>query len=228
MDTALFYSADARQNTTVLQSINFQEKSREIWETLSKIDVTPYVEKKVGLTYLPWAWAWAKLMDNYPDSDFYFERNSTGSEVWHFPDGSCEVRCVLTVSGITRRCWLPVMDNRNNAVKEADARDINDTKMRCLVKNIALFGLGHYIFTGETAPVQTPSAQEEKKDTQDSSTSFTLDSSLAYLSEAADKDDLRKRTQNVLKAAANRGLDGNWKEQVIAHATAVSEKFNGK
>ena len=221
MDSFIISSSDIRQQTATYKPVNFQEKSREIWENLSKIDVTPYVEKKVGLTYLPWAWAWAKLMDNYPDSDFYFERNAQGSEVWHFPDGSCEVRCVLTVSGITRRCWLPVMDNRNNAVKEPDARDINDTKMRCLVKNIALFGLGHYIFTGETAP--SPQVQEEKKDTN-----FTLDSSLAYLSEAADKDDLRKRTQNVLKAAANRGLDGEWKDKVIAHATAVSEKFNGK
>lgn len=195
--------------------------AKEIWQTLSQIDVTPFVEKKVGLTYLPWAWAWAKLMDHYPDSDFYFERNSEGSEVWFFADGSCEVRCVLTVSGVTRRCWLPVMDNRNNAVKEPDSRDINDTKMRCLVKNIALFGLGHYIFTGETAPA--PAVHEDKKDT-----GFSLESSLAYLSEAKDKDDLRRRLASVKKAADNRGVDDQFKASVLAHAKTLAEKFDGK
>jgi hypothetical protein len=113
------------------------------------------------------------------------------------------------------------MDNRNNAVKEPDSRDINDTKMRCLVKNIALFGLGHYIFTGETAPA--PAVQEDKKDT-----GFSLESSLAYLSEAKDKDDLRRRLASVKKAADNRGVDDQFKASVLAHAKTLAEKFDGK
>jgi hypothetical protein len=51
-----------------------------------------------------------------------------------------------------RMMWLPVMDHRNNAIKNPDARKISDTKMRCLVKCLAMFGLGHYIYAGEDVP----------------------------------------------------------------------------
>lgn len=68
------------------------------------------------------------------------------------PDGSGEVRCSLTVDGITRTCWLPVMDYKNKAIPNPNSRDLNDTKMRCLVKAIALFGLGLYIYAGEDIP----------------------------------------------------------------------------
>lgn len=202
---------------------NSAEKSKEIWNSLSQIDVTPYVEKKVGLTYLPWAWAWGMLMEHYPDSNFSFERHEDGSEVWFFPDGSCEVRCVLTVSGVTRRCWLPVMDNRNNAVKEPDARDINDTKMRCLVKTIALFGLGHYIFAGESAP----SNKEAKADSEEASADLLV-SAFEFISKAKDKDDVRTRTQKVLDGIKNRGNLDELKEKVIAYAKTIVEQLNDK
>jgi hypothetical protein len=136
-------------------------KAQAVWDTLSTINVNEHVEKKNGFSYLSWAWAWGVLMENFPNSKFSFVEFDGGSEVFYFPDGTAEVRCVLTVDGISRVMWLPVMDHRNKAIVKPNARDINDTKMRCLVKAMALFGLGHYIYAGEDLP-DTPKADTPK------------------------------------------------------------------
>jgi len=138
--------------------------SKEAWNKLSKVNCNDHVEKKGNLSYLSWAWAWKTLCDNYPDATFEFEKTPEGSEFWPMPDGSGEVRCSLTVAGTTRTCWLPVMDYKNKAIPNPNARDLNDAKMRCLVKAIALFGLGLYIYAGEDIPDNKPSSSEELLD----------------------------------------------------------------
>jgi len=136
------------------------EPYREVWDKLSKIDCTEKAEKKMGLTYLSWAWAWGILMEHYPDSQFevvYFTHLFTPDDGKKYPyevhpDGTATVWIKVCVNGAWRKMWLPVMDNRNNAVKNPNARQISDTTMRCLVKGLALFGLGHYIYAGEDLP----------------------------------------------------------------------------
>jgi hypothetical protein len=118
----------------------------EIWTTLSKIDVSKHVEKKNGLSYLSWAWAWGVLMQQYPQADYSFAHSEL------HPDGTVTVHCAIMIGQCHRTMWLPVMDHRNNAIKNPDARKISDTKMRCLVKCLAMFGLGHYIYAGEDVP----------------------------------------------------------------------------
>lgn len=124
--------------------------SAKVWTTLSSINVNQHSEKKGNLTYLSWAWAWGELMRHYPSSTYEFKESEKGD------DGSVTVWCELTVTdgkeSLARLMWLPVMDNRNNAVSNPDARKISDTRMRCLVKCIALFGLGFYIYAGEDLP----------------------------------------------------------------------------
>lgn len=117
-----------------------------VWETLSAIDVGAHVEKKGQLSYLSWAWAWGVLMKHYPASNYSF-LNPIRNE-----DGTVMVECDLTIEDITRRMWLPVMDHRNKAIQNPNMRQISDTQMRCLVKAIAMFGLGHYIYAGEDLP----------------------------------------------------------------------------
>lgn len=129
------------------------------WNTLSKINVNDYTEKKGNLTYLSWAWAWQKLMENYPEATYHF-----GDNEYH-PDGSVTVHCTLTVDGITRPMWLPVMDNRNNAISQPNSRQISDTKMRCLVKAISMFGLGSYIYAGEDLPQDNSTISDEQAQT---------------------------------------------------------------
>jgi hypothetical protein len=128
------------------------ETYQEIWKTLSKVDVSKHVEKKNGLTYLSWAWAWGVLMEHYPSASYEFDPHEMHS------DGTVTVHCTVRIGACHRSMWLPVMDYKNNAIKNPDARKISDTRMRCLVKCISMFGLGHAIYAGEdiqSAPVNS-------------------------------------------------------------------------
>jgi len=70
-------------------------------------------------------------------------------------------------NSLKRDMWLPVMDHKNKAVINPDACQINKTKMRCLTKCLAMFGLGHYIYAGEDLPVNLNPYTEEQKSTFD-------------------------------------------------------------
>lgn len=110
---------------------------------LSRKDVSAGVERKGNLDYLSWAYAWNALCEEHPESDFYFEEPTT------FPDGSVMVKVSVTVNERTRTMQLPVMNHRNQAIQNPSARDISDSQMRCLVKCIALFGLGIGLYLGD-------------------------------------------------------------------------------
>jgi len=120
----------------------------EIWAKLSKIDVSSHIEKKMNLSYLSWAWAWGVLMDSYPEATYEFLTPD------HHQDGTVTVFCQINIGECSRTMWLPVMDHKNNAIPTPDARKISDAKMRCLVKCMAMYGLGHYIYAGEDLPEQ--------------------------------------------------------------------------
>jgi len=126
-----------------------------VWATLSKIDVSKHIEKKANLSYLSWAWAWATLMEHYPESDYEFHPLEVGE------DGTVTVSCTVRVLQTSRMMWLPVMDNRNNSIKNPDSRKISDAKMRCLVKCIAMHGLGLYIYAGEDLPETEPAVMTD-------------------------------------------------------------------
>lgn len=110
---------------------------------LSRKDVSAGVERKGNLDYLSWAYAWNALCEEHPDSDFYFEEPTT------FPDGSVMVKVSVTVNERTRTMQLPVMNHRNQAIQNPNARDISDAQMRCMVKCIACFGLGIGLYLGD-------------------------------------------------------------------------------
>ena len=118
-------------------------------EMLLKKNVNEHVEKKNGLSYLSWAWAWQTLMEHYPDSTYEY-----GAPAGMTND-TAEVNVAVTVQGVTHRMWLPVMDNRNKSIVNPTTRDVSDSRMRCLVKCIAMFGLGIYIYAGEDLPEST-------------------------------------------------------------------------
>ena len=117
-----------------------------IWSVLSKVDCSDHIETKMNLSYLSWAWAWGILMENYPIAEYAFAENQ------YARDESVMVECTVTIEGHSRTMWLPVMDNRNNSILNPSTRQISDAKMRCLVKCLAMFGLGHYIYAGEDLP----------------------------------------------------------------------------
>lgn len=173
----------------------------DIWRTLSAVNVNEHIERKNGFSYLSWAWAWGVLMQHYPEAEFEFEADANGDEVFVFSDGSCEVRCIITIAGVSRRMWLPVMNHRNDPIKNPHARDINDTRMRCLVKCMALFGLGHYIYAGEDLP-----SEEKTSRTEDKVAVNPADAMIKAISEAADLDALKAVYTKAVRSAKNRSL----------------------
>ena len=118
---------------------------------LLKVNVNDHVERKNGLAYLSWAWAWAEILKVDPLATW--EAADTGGiPCILLPGGTAMVRVTVTVKGHTKACWLPVMDHRNKAIPNPDAFQVNTAIMRCLVKCIALHGLGLYIYAGEDLP----------------------------------------------------------------------------
>ena len=130
--------------------------AKQIWDTLSKVDVSAHTEDRGGLTYLSWAWAWGVMMEHYPDLQIKWHGQVDGDGIMRdiqvYPGGSSMVNCSVTIGDVTREMWLPVMDYRHKAIANADSRSISDARMRCLTKCFALFGLGHYIYAGEDTP----------------------------------------------------------------------------
>lgn len=142
---------------------------KSVFETLSAINVNDKVEKKSNLTYLSWAWAWGEVKKAYPDAVYnvIFDPN-TNKPYFYDETLGYMVMTSVTIKNETLEMWLPVMDGANQAmksqpyeystrygVKTVDAAtmfDINKTLMRCLTKNLAMFGLGHYIYAGEDLP----------------------------------------------------------------------------
>ena len=122
---------------------------------LLKVNVNDHTEKKNGLTYLSWAWAWAEVLKADPTATYKVEMyaNAQGNVVPYMDLGnSCIVWVTVTVFGKPITCQLPVLDYRNKCIATPNAFDINTSIMRCLVKGIALHGLGLYIYAGEDLP----------------------------------------------------------------------------
>jgi hypothetical protein len=121
---------------------------------LLSLNVNDRVEKKGNLSYLSWAWAWAEVLKFDPAATWavveYGPENNRQPCCWI--GDTAMVHTTVTIKGVERSCMLPVMDNKNNAVKNPDARKISDAIMRCMTKTAALHGLGLYIYAGEDLP----------------------------------------------------------------------------
>lgn len=145
----------------------YNEFAAEVWKRLSSVDVNKHTEKKGNFTYLSWCWAWTTLQENYPSSNY----ECLPTE-YHEGEGgkTATVWIDLTVSGdkydITRRMWLPVLNFQNKPVVNPDAMDIQNARMRCLVKAMAMFGLGSYIYSGEDLPKVDPKYKTLYSDAQ--------------------------------------------------------------
>lgn len=138
-------------------------------------------EKGKELSYLSWSYAWKKFLEHFPLARYVIEENEHGLP-YFYDEGVgyiVKTRVFPTADdSFSRAMWLPVMDGANKAMKKepysytvkrwdsarrqftqvekqveaADMFDINKTIMRCLVKNLAMFGLGIYIYAGEDLP----------------------------------------------------------------------------
>ena len=119
-------------------------------EMLLKKNVNDHVEKKNGLSYLSWAWAWAEALKADPTATYKVEM--FGDKCFMDINGTAMVFVTATMFGKPMTCQLPVMDYRNKAIPSPDAFAVNTAIMRCMTKALALHGLGLYIFAGEDLP----------------------------------------------------------------------------
>ena len=124
-----------------------------VFETLNGVNVNEHTEKKNGLTYLSWAWAWGELLKRFPDSTYTIYENRDGWN-YHTDGKTCWVKTGVTVEGKEYIEMLPVMDFKNRSIS-ADAVtsfDVNKAIQRSLTKAVARHGLGLYIYAGEDLP----------------------------------------------------------------------------
>lgn len=144
-----------------------ENKELSVFETLNNINVNEHIEKKNGLSYLSWAWAWASVKKCYPNATYtIYERDMIIDDrgnicpVNYFTDGkTCWVKTGVTINGVEHIEELYVMDFKNNSVplEVIDSKMVNKTIQRSLTKALARHGLGLYIYAGEDLP------EEEKK-----------------------------------------------------------------
>lgn len=140
-------------------------EKKSIFETLNAINCNEHVEKKNGLSYVSWAWAYAELKKAYPNSYYTVYENEKG---WnYFTDGKTAwVKTGVTVVDgdfkLEHIEYLPVMDFRNKSIplESLNSTDVNKTIQRSLTKAAARHGLGLYIYAGEDLPEE---ASEELK-----------------------------------------------------------------
>jgi hypothetical protein len=140
---------------------------KEVWDTLSKVDVNDHIEtvegKKMTLSYLSWAWAWGIMMEHYPTAEYTFTVSDKGLDIKEYADTTASVECTITIGDLKRSMWLPVMDYRHNAIVSPNALQISNAKMRCFTKCMAMWGLGHYIYAGEDVPHEKPFTPTEEQ-----------------------------------------------------------------
>lgn len=130
---------------------------------LNAINVSDKTEKKNGLTYLSWAWAWGELKKLHPDATYTVYENKDGW-LYHTDGRTCWVKTGVTVNGIENIEYLPVMDFRNNSIPadKVTSYDVNKAVQRSLTKAVARHGLGLYIYAGEDLPEGEEKPQERQ------------------------------------------------------------------
>ncbi|RHW48456.1 Sak single strand annealing protein [Lactobacillus bombicola] len=150
------------------------EDKKSVFATLSEIDVSPYLDKKVGLDYLSWAKAWTLVKRAYPDASYRITEFpeyvltkdgwvATGRDVdYRQTAAGYEVEAVVTIEGQEYSSKLFVMDYRNKALSKATYFEINKTQQRALVKALAIAGLGLSVYAGEDLPEEKSNEQTSK------------------------------------------------------------------
>jgi len=141
----------------------------EHYKKLSKVDVSGMTEKKNGMTYLTWSKAFAELLKEFPEATYEIKKFDDGKP-YYIDNSGAIVFTSMTIEGITREMFLPVLDGANKPMRADSYKyitkfkgeqtcqainmfDINKAIMRCLVKNIAVFGLGLNIYAKEDLPL---------------------------------------------------------------------------
>ena len=144
------------------------DEQKNVFAVLNAVNVNEHTEKKNGLTYLSWAWAWQEVKKRFPDAQYTIYEREDGVNYW--TDGrTCWVKTGVTIRGLEHIEELPVMDYRNAAISldKVTSTDVNKAIQRSLTKACARHGLGLYIYAGEDLPDGEKPEPQERPSTQD-------------------------------------------------------------
>ena len=139
---------------------------KSVFETLFEINVNGHVEKKNGLSYLSWPYAWAEVKKRFPDANYKVYEMENGCI--YFTDGkTCWVKTGIEIAGLEHIEYLPIMDYKNKSIslEHITSFDVNKSIQRSLTKALARHGLGLYLYAGEDFPeieIEKISAKDAK------------------------------------------------------------------
>lgn len=143
------------------------EVEKSAFNLLNAVDCSKYIEKKNGLSYLSWAWAWSELKKRYPKS-YYTIYESTNGCAYHTDGRTCWVKTGVTLVDGDNKLehieYLPIMDFKNKSIplNAVTSFDMNKAIQRSLTKACARHGLGLYVYAGEDLPEEAPPQDELK------------------------------------------------------------------
>lgn len=142
------------------------EAKKSVFEVLNAVNCNEHTEKKNGLTYLSWAWAWAEVKKRYPSATYTIYENKDGL-LYHTDGKTAWVKTGVTIEGIELIEYLPVMNFKNESitVDRLTSFDVNKAVQRSLTKACARHGLGLYIYAGEDLPEGEDEKPAEPKKT---------------------------------------------------------------
>lgn len=163
---------------------------------LNGINVSGKTEKKNGLTYLSWAWAWGEIKKIHPDTTYKIYEDADG-KFYHTDGKTCWVKTGVTCNGIENIEYLPVMDHRNQPIplSAVTSTAVNKAIQRSLTKAVARHGLGLYIYAGEDLPEEDTTAD------------------IADMPEAEPDHPNRDQVFEMLHLAVSAGMSGSKLEQ---------------
>ena len=123
------------------------------FQKLFEVNVSNKIEKKNGLSYVSWSYAWAEVKKLFPDATYTVYENADGWN-YHTDGRTCWVKTGMTVNGIEHIEMLPVMDFKNKSIplNAVTSMDVNKAIQRSLTKAAARHGLGLYVYAGEDLP----------------------------------------------------------------------------
>ena len=159
------------------------------YNDIRSINVNEHTEKKGKFTYLSWSWAVDQLLQLDPTATWQYNKPES------FPDGTMMVFCSVTAFGKTMTSMLPVINSSNKAIPNPNAMDVNTAMQRCLVKAIALHGLGLYIYAGEDLP------HEEVQDLTE--TAYEWQTKIGLCATMEELQAVYKQAYNAVKADSN-------------------------
>ena len=137
------------------------DKVKSYFEELNSIDLKGKIEKKNGLSYVSWAYAWGELKKRFPAS-YYTIYEDVNGMFYHTDGKTCWVKTGVTVVigdvdfALEHIEYLPVMNYKNKSIpkEEVTSFDVNTAIQRSLTKAVARHGIGLYVYAGEDLPCQ--------------------------------------------------------------------------